>query len=123
MSVIGFESVSGIHEKALMVRGQRNHLLANNISNANTPGYKAKDIDFRQAMKSLVREKHTPESALTSTENHVKYRVPLQPTLDNNTVEGHVEMAEYSRNSMEFLATLRFLNGSLTTMERAFRGE
>ena len=124
MSAISFDNVLGVHEAALHVRVQRNHLIANNIANAFTPGYQARDIDFKKTMESFVDDK-SPErhSSNPIADDDVKYRVPLQPSLDDNSVEPHVEMAEFSKNNMEFLATLRFLNGSLNSMERALRGE
>ena len=91
------DNLFGIHGKALALRSQRLSLLASNIANASTPGYKARDIDFEAALKEATAQ----SSGATSTdmgkavEDAMGYRVPLQPSLDGNTVElsteqGHV---------------------------------
>ena len=46
---ISFDKALGIHEKALGFRAQRAEVLANNIANADTPNYKARDLDFQSA--------------------------------------------------------------------------
>ena len=114
------ESLFGIHGKALELRSQRLSLLASNIANASTPGYKARDIDFDQALASATKQDGTVAGAL---EQAMGYRVPLQPTSDGNTVEMSTEQTLFAENAVKYQTTLSFLEGRLNTITRALRGE
>ncbi|QYE36556.1 flagellar basal body protein [Polymorphobacter sp. PAMC 29334] len=98
----------GIHGKALEVRGQRLDLLASNIANAATPGYKARDLDFRAALDGQAA---------------VKFRVPLTSSLDGNTVELSVEQTQFAQNAVQYRTTLGFLNGRIAGVMQALKGE
>lgn len=114
----------------LALREKRNLLLASNIANAATPNYKARDIDFehemaRQNGESLVRKsdaRHVDNLA-GSGMSGVKYRQPLNPSLDGNTVEMAVEQMEFSENSLRYMTTLTFLNNRISGLMTAIRGE
>ena len=105
-------------------------MLASNIANAGTPGYKARDIDFdrelaRQVGDSPLRNndvRHMDDVAGTSDAD-VQYRVPLNPSLDGNTVELSVEQMEFSENSLRYMTTLSFLNRRISGLMTAIRGE
>ncbi|EAQ07449.1 Flagellar proximal rod protein FlgB [Yoonia vestfoldensis SKA53] len=105
-------------------------MLASNIANAGTPGYKARDIDFdrelaRQAGDSPIRKndgRHIDNLAGTSGVD-VQYRVPLNPSLDGNTVELSVEQMEFSENSLRYMTTLSFLNRRISGLMTAIKGE
>lgn len=125
----------GIHEKALAVQTRRAEMIANNIVNADTPGYKAKDLDFRQIMAdakgvgplsdvSLDRSRSGHLSGFASPELSLstKYRVSLQPSLDGNTVDTHVEKSEYMKNAQRMQATLRFLDDRISGIRKALKG-
>ena len=131
------ESIFGIHESALRVRTQRAEVLANNLANADTPNFKAQDIDFRKAMQEAhgssddlqmssmakTNSRHIDGEGFTSTSNFLMYRQPTQPSLDGNTVETHVEKAKFMENGIQHTATLEFLKGKITGLRGAIRGE
>jgi len=130
---IDFDSALGPLPKALALRARRTELLAGNLANADTPGYKARDIDFRAAMQaaqgksSRVTLKTTNPRHLTGTagagEPRVQYRVPDSPSLDGNTVDSQREQAAFTENALGYQATLTFLNGRLKGLRKALRGE
>jgi flagellar basal-body rod protein FlgB len=108
----------GIHGAALEVRGQRMGVLASNIANASTPGFKARDIDFRQALASA-----DSGSIDSSIDAAMKYRIPNQPSMDGNTVELSQEQTAFAENAVQYQTTLSFLNGRISQITRALRGE
>lgn len=110
------DSLFGVHGAALAVRSQRMGVLASNIANASTPGYKAKDIDFQAALASI----ETPGGSMDAA---MMYRVPLQPSQDGNTVELATEQTAFAENAVAYQTTLSFLNGRISTITRALRGE
>jgi flagellar basal-body rod protein FlgB len=114
------DKLFGIHGKALQLRSQRLELIASNIANASTPGYKARDIDFDAALKTATKQQGTVSSAL---EEAMGYRVPLQPSSDGNTVEISTEQTLFAENAVKYRTTLSFLEGRLNTITRALRGE
>lgn len=130
---LSLDKVGGIHEHALKLRARRLELLAGNIANADTPGFKARDIDFRAALKQAMggegpvklRATHASHiNAVAPGDNpYVRYRVPQQPTLDGNTVEMHIEQGEFARNAVEYQASLRFLEGKFKSIINALKGE
>ncbi len=129
---ISIDNVFGIHEDAMRIQTRRAQLLAQNLANSDTPGYKAKDIDFRAALQQMqsgsaaplkvTRPGHIqPDGTFLGVEE--MYRIPTQPSLDGNTVEPHVEMGEFTDNSMRYLMTLRIMSGRIKGMMSAIRGE
>ncbi len=94
--------------QALRLRAQRLDLIASNIANAATPGYKARDLDFR--------------AALAGATNAIQYRVPVQATLDGNTVELATEQTAFAENAVEYRASLSFLTGRIQTIMAALKG-
>jgi flagellar basal-body rod protein FlgB len=105
----------GVHGAALAVRSARMGVLASNIANASTPGFKARDVDFRQALAAAGSD-----AGITAA---TKYRVPLQTTLDGNTVELSQEQTAFAENAVQYQTTLSFLNGRIATLTRALKGE
>ena len=114
------DSLFGIHGAALEVRGQRMGILASNIANASTPGFKAKDIDFQKALASATGPDGYSDAG---TANATMYRVPLQPSLDGNTVDLSTEQTAFAENAVQYQTTLAFLNGRINQITRALRGE
>ena len=112
-------SLFGIHAAALEVRGQRMGVLASNIANASTPGFKAKDIDFQKAM-AAAQGGDVSDSAIAGA---TMYRVPLQPSLDGNTVELNTEQTLFAENALQYKTTLSFLQGRVSTVMSALKGE
>lgn len=118
------DKLFGIHEQALHVRSKRAELIANNIANADTPGFAAKDIDFRKVLQQYEAQapKTTPLIESDFMEG-LMYRKPFQPSLDKNTVDVQLEKSEYLDNSLRFQASLRFLDGRIKGILQALRGE
>ncbi|MEN7342608.1 MAG: flagellar basal body rod protein FlgB [Pseudomonadota bacterium] len=122
------------HAEALKLRGYRNEVLATNIANADTPGYKARDFDFGAALAGarmdgipLARtdaQHLTPTGGQSlSTRDALAYRVPYQPSLDGNTVESDIEQAAYAENVVGYQASLNFLNQKIRGIRGAIKGE
>jgi flagellar basal-body rod protein FlgB len=109
------DSLFGIHANALKLREQRMGMLASNIANAATPNYKARDIDFSQALQ-LAEEGQNPDQA-------IRYRVPIQSSLDGNTVEMATEQTAFAENALAYRSSLAFLQGRIGTITRALKGE
>lgn len=120
-----------LHETALKIRASRNQILSSNIANADTPNYKARDIDFKSELQkvqgtavSLARthDLHQNAANINRLGAAVKYRVPVQPTLDGNTVETDVEQTAFAENAVHYRASLAFLDGQIRTLRFAIRG-
>ena len=108
-------SLFGIHGTALELRSQRLGLITSNIANAGTPGYKARDLDFGAALRASEYGRG-PEGAM-------RYRVPVMPSLDGNTVEMATEQTAFADNAVGYEATLSFIRGRVDTITRALRGD
>lgn len=113
------DALFGIHGKALELRSQRMGLLTANIANAATPGYKARDIDFASALAA----REAGAGPREATQAHLKYRVPVMPSLDGNTVELAHEQVAFAENAVAYSATLAFVQGKVNTITRALKGE
>jgi flagellar basal-body rod protein FlgB len=126
------DDLFGVHALALQVRSKRSEILASNLANADTPGYKARDIDFQQVLQSLnqdsVRLLTTHQAHIRSDTNlfhteQLLYRTPMQASLDGNTVDTEQEHVAFSANAMEYQVSLRFLNDKINGLRKALRGE
>jgi flagellar basal-body rod protein FlgB len=115
----GSDQLFGIHGQALALRSQRLALLASNIANAATPGYKARDIDFNKAL-DLATQGMSADKASDET---MGYRVPLQASLDGNTVELPTEQTAFAENAVQYRTTLSFLQSRISTVMTALKGE
>ena len=127
-----FDQAFGIHEQALKLRAKRAEVLAGNIANVDTPGYKARDFDFnsmlQQEVKSSQRLATTNSKHIQSDTNIVPpsqmgYRVPSQPSLDGNTVDSQLEHSAFASNALEYQASLRFVSGTVRTLRTAIKGQ
>jgi len=142
----------GIHAQALTVEAKRNQLLAANLANVDTPNYKARDIDFKAALSaasaqtgaggangtstlSLQPGNASLQAAATGTaasgaaggtdgslDASLKYRTPMAPSLDGNTVDEQLEQSAFVENSVRYQATLTFLNNALRGLMTAITG-
>jgi flagellar basal-body rod protein FlgB len=112
-------SIFGVHGAALALRSQRLSMLASNIANAATPGYKARDIDFDKALQLATNGKN----AYAAGEEAAAYRIPVTPSLDGNTVELSTEQTLFAENAVQYRTTLAFLEGRISTLKRALKGE
>ncbi|MBU2155436.1 MAG: flagellar basal body rod protein FlgB [Gammaproteobacteria bacterium] len=133
---ISFDRALGIHEQALGFRAQRAEVLANNIANADTPHYKARDLQFatvlaEQSAKSQrgpvnlnrTDSKHIPAEGVSVGETDLAYRTPFHPSIDQNTVDLQIEQSNYAENSVQFQASFTFLNSKFKGLVNALRGE
>lgn len=129
---MNFDDTFGIHERALLLRSQRAEVLAANLANADTPGYKARDFDFKSMLanevdsSSRVRTTHrqhirTEQGTVSSSQ--LLYRTPMQPSLDGNTVDTEQEHTAFSANAIEYQATLTFINSQISGLRKALRGD
>lgn len=129
-----FEKAFGIHEPAMYTQSRRAQLLAANIANADTPKFKAKDIDFNAALQQAITHPKGHGPLTATNQRHVQpasfrygyevlYRQPRQPSIDGNTVETETEMSEFTENSVRYMASLRFLGGKIKTLQSAIKGQ
>jgi flagellar basal-body rod protein FlgB len=128
------DNAFGFQEKVLAMRGYRQQLLASNIANADTPNYKAMDIDFAKALQAARGAQADIDLAKTSPRHldakgggglaGVKpmYRTAVQPSIDGNTVDTNIEQAQFSENALQYMATLQFVNGKIRDVQLAIKG-
>ena len=118
------------HADALNLRAKRNEILASNIVNAATPNFKARDIDFNKALQARMEigpvnvsnERHFKFFTGTGDEA-AQFRQSINPSLDGNTVELHVEQMQFSENVMRYQTSLEFLNRKFSGLVSAIKGE
>ncbi len=123
------DNALGVHAQALGLRSKRMEVLARNIANADTPHFKAKDLDFASVLKQ------TQDATLNTTSNlHMalpmeenpngeKYRVPFNASFDGNTVEMNVEQAKFGQVAADYQTTLNILENRVSGIRRALRGD
>lgn len=116
-------SFLGIHGNALVLREQRLQVLSANIANADTPGYKAQDIDFQSALAAASHptSRHTTLEALAGESRFE--RPSSQPSLDGNTVDGNRENAAFAQATVEYRASLSFIESKVRGMLTAITGQ
>ncbi|MGK0441345.1 MAG: flagellar basal-body rod protein FlgB [Pseudohongiellaceae bacterium] len=133
---ISFSKALGVHEAALELRTKRAEVLASNLANVDTPNYKARDIDFKSALKNQLATSAGASHMKATNQKHfgagssggsvvtdLKYRTPLQPSLDGNTVDEQSESSRFAKNTMDFQASFQFLNGKFKGLSKAIKGE
>jgi flagellar basal-body rod protein FlgB len=127
------DNALGIHASALSLRARRSELLAANLANADTPHYKARDIDFKAVLTEvqdaqqgnglrLTHARHLTTAGAAGSPDPL-YRIPLQPSVDGNTVDAQREKAEYMQNAIQYQASLHFIDGQIQTLRTAIRGD
>ncbi|MEM7542714.1 MAG: flagellar basal body rod protein FlgB [Pseudomonadota bacterium] len=127
--MFNFENAFGLHAPALMARGHRASVLASNLANADTPGYRARDVEFRRILGAakgdlaMASAHYRHLSSEQAGAMDVKYRQPLNPSLDQNTVDVNAERAAFLDNALRYQASLRFLNGRISGILKALNGE
>jgi flagellar basal-body rod protein FlgB len=129
---INIDKALGALPEHLSLYGKRSSLLASNLANADTPGLKARDIDFQAALQRASSDQlavrtthrsHLSGSTSSTSESGLLYRVPMQPSLDGNTVDSQVEQAQFAENAVRYQSTLTFLNGKFRSLRLAIKGE
>lgn len=124
----------GIQARAMSVYARRAEVLASNIANADTPNFKAKDVDFQSVLAAASQKADTADALTRTSAGHmgasgitgdgtVKYRTPLQSSLDGNTVNSEVEQSNFTENSLKYQASYSFLNGTIKGLMAAIKGE
>ncbi|WP_233840648.1 flagellar basal body rod protein FlgB [Dyella sp. 2HG41-7] len=127
------DNAFGLSSQALEVWQRRSEVIASNIANADTPNYQARDVDFRQVLQqasgsgdgqSLALSTPTAGQIDTTTQSAdaLKYRVPLQPSMDGNTVDAQVEQGAFASNMVHYQASLSFINSQIQTLRLAING-
>jgi flagellar basal-body rod protein FlgB len=124
-----------LHQTALNLRAARQELIASNIANADTPNYKARDIDFANALQGALTGNGDKLSVATTASGHlagvagesvmgapVMYRKPLQPSADGNTVDMDVERAQFADNALRYEASVRFVSDKAKDVLAALQG-
>jgi flagellar basal-body rod protein FlgB len=120
--------------RALDLRAYRTEVLASNIANADTPNYKARDFDFAAALSGAIDARQRMALARTSARHltgsggqapgvALQYRVPMQPSIDGNTVEMDTEQAQFSDNALRMQADLTFMSAHLRELQMAIQGQ
>ena len=125
-----FDNAFAQAQTMLSLRGQRMEVLSRNIANADTPNFKAQDLDFQDVLKNTVsttsikatHQNHISNNAFKGSAEMV-YTVPFNSSVDGNTVELSVEQAKYGKAAAQYQATLRFLEGEISGIRKALRGE
>lgn len=114
----------GIQEQALQVQRRRLELIAANIANADTPGFQARDLDFRKLLESAQKSASSP-GAMTQTLNGTtpQYRTALQPAVDGNTVDVQVEQGQFADATLRYQASLSFLDARIKGLITALTGQ
>ena len=125
--------------QALVLRSERQRLIASNIANADTPGYVARDFDFRQALEQATAKTTTAPGSARQHTTHAKhlslqtregqlgqtlaYAPVTQPSMDSNTVDLDRERSNFTDNAVRYESTLRFINGHSKTILSAIQGQ
>jgi len=124
-----FDSALSTHAKSLTARSQRVEVLAQNIANADTPNFKARDIEFKKvfqnAAEDTMQTTHGKHMALPvdASGDGMMYRVPFNVAFDGNTVELNIEQAQYGKAAAEYQATVNFLQDNISGLRKALRGD
>ena len=135
---LDLDSYLGVHAAALRLREQRTEVLATNLANADTPNYKARDLDFKSALGAASAGSTNAAGMKTTQPAHIgagggsdakldpsslKYRTPLAPSLDGNTVDPQLEQAAFAENAVRYQATLTFLSARFRSLMTAITGQ
>ncbi|MED5526533.1 flagellar basal body rod protein FlgB [Gallaecimonas pentaromativorans] len=124
---ISVDKALGVHQYALAMQVERSRVIAGNLANVDTPGYLARDYDFKTALKDVASgvanmssQDRLPDADFSSD---LRYRVPMQPSEDGNTSELGVEQTQFASNAMDFQTSLTFLNLTLGGIRKAIEGQ
>ncbi|PPC82632.1 MAG: flagellar basal body rod protein FlgB [Methylotenera sp.] len=131
------DAALSFHQNVLRIRGQRQELIAANIANADTPNYKARDLDFSAAMKSAMAGAAPNKEAFNTSKTSAKhldgipsgiggnalFRPIIQGSVDGNTVDMDVERNQFADNAIRYEASINMINGQLKKMLAALQGQ
>lgn len=126
---ISFDSALGVHPYALDVRADRARILAGNLANVDTPGYLARDVDYKSILGRVAQQVAAKEEGSAIASGNLQqamqqplYRIPYQVSMDGNTAELSVEQSKFANNATDFQTSLTFLNMKLTGIAKAIEG-
>ena len=131
LMAVNFDKAFGVHDNALLLFERRTQLLAENIANADTPNYKARDIDFNSVLRDAkvdqvhLNSTHEGHMSLSAgiADQQIQYRVPDQISIDGNSVNVQEEKAAFAENTVRYQTTLNVLSRRISGLISAFRGE
>ena len=123
------------YHQALALRAQRQEVLSSNIANADTPNYKARDIDFKAAMQAaiegtmrlpdtslkLTSARHIPAKAVSQGPTDLLYRLPYQPSMDGNTVDMDIERVQFADNTLHYQSTMQLISNRIRGLQTAIQ--
>src|SRR3990167_5197228 len=120
------------HQEALNLRARRQEVLSANIANADTPNFKARDIDFSSSLTQAVeRGRQSQSMAMANTSSRhltgqahaaggeLMYRTPSQSSIDGNTVEMDVERVNFADNALRYEVNLTVLGSKIKSLPSA----
>ncbi|RAN74708.1 flagellar basal-body rod protein FlgB [Bacillus sp. SRB_336] len=125
------DNLFGIHTRALDLWQRRTEVLANNLANADTPGYLARDVDFRKVLAAAGGTSDVLPLQTTApgqignpgqAADGLAYRVPTQPSMDGNTVDAQAEQAAFAANGVHYQASLSFITAQIRMLRTAISG-
>ena len=126
---ISFDSALGVHPYALDVRADRARILAGNLANVDTPGYLARDVDYKTILGRVAQQVAAgdesaaiAQGSMANDMQHPLYRIPYQVSMDGNTSELSVEQSKFANNATDFQTSLTFLNMKITGIAKAIEG-
>jgi flagellar basal-body rod protein FlgB len=124
-------NMMGMQEQTLQLKARRLEVISQNIANADTPNYKARDIDFKAVLGAATQQ----ETAMDATKSGhyqagqelspdgMRFRTPFNTSFDGNTVEMSLEQAQYGKAAGDYQATLNFLQNRISGIRKALKGE
>ena len=121
-----FDEAFGVHPFSMELRLNRAEIIASNLANVDTPGFKARDVDYKQIMQSVASDLDSSAQQVSvglGQNSQLMYRMPYQASEDGNTVELNVEQANFFANSMDFQTSLTFMNMKINGLYKAIKGE
>jgi flagellar basal-body rod protein FlgB len=125
------DNLFGLHTQALDTWQRRSEVLASNLANADTPGYLARDVDFKKALASASGNSNALAMTITQpgqinpqaqSAQQLAYRMPTQPSMDGNTVDTQVEQANFAANGVHYQASLSFITAQIHMLRTAITG-
>lgn len=127
------DNVYGLYEKALALCEERSQLLGSNLANASTPHYKAKDINFQGMLNDMSHQETSAAELIGAEPGHltgesaasanVMYRVPMQTSMDGNTVDQEIERKNFMQNAVRYEVNLTFIQNKTKELIEAIKGE
>lgn len=125
------DNLFGMHTQALALWQRRAEVLSSNLANADTPGYLARDVDFRKVLSNtgdgsgaLTLSTTSPDQIRSDAQDGatLAYQIPTQPSMDGNTVDSQVEKADFAANSVHYQASLAFITAQIHMLRTAITG-